>query len=88
MIKDSSAIRPLIDMAFLNLNMGETLRTIFMGVTALIAVLSFYNTLKLWRQTNRPIVSAFVETDSSSNIATTYNLLRMLLSYFSKLLLH
>lgn len=60
-------------MAFLN--MGETLRTIFMAVATLIAVLSFFNTVRLWKQTNRPIVSAFVETDCSGNEATTYNLL-------------
>lgn len=55
--------------------MDETLRTIFMGIATLIAVLSFFNTTRLWRKANRPILSAFVETDSTGNLATMYNLL-------------
>ena len=54
---------------------GETLRTLFMGIATLVAVFSFLNTIRLWQQTNRPIVSAFVETHSSGNIATMYQLL-------------
>lgn len=53
----------------------ETLRTLFMGIATLIAVFSYFNTVRLWRKSNRPIVSAVIETDSSGNIATTYNLL-------------
>lgn len=53
----------------------ETLRTIFMGIATLIAVFSYFNTVRLWRKSNRPIVSAVIETESSGNIATTYNLL-------------
>ena len=55
--------------------MGETLRTVFMGATSLIAALSFFSTVRLWRKTNRPIVSAFVETSSAGNVATMYSLL-------------
>lgn len=55
--------------------MDETLRTVFMGVATLVAVLSFFNTVRLWLKTNRPIISAFVETESARNVATTYNLL-------------
>ncbi|WP_088892792.1 hypothetical protein [Leptolyngbya ohadii] len=54
---------------------GETLRTIFTGIATSVAVFSFFNTTRLWRKTNRPIVSAFVETDSAGNVATMYNLL-------------
>lgn len=46
-----------------------------MGIATLVAVFSFFNTIRLWRKTNRPIVSAFVETKSAGNVATTYNLL-------------
>jgi hypothetical protein len=53
----------------------ETLRILLMAASTLIAVLSYRNTVKLWKKTNRPIVSAFVETESSGNIATTYDLL-------------
>ena len=55
--------------------MDETLRTVFMGMSTLIAVFSFFNTTRLWRKGNRPILSAFVETDSTGNVATMYNLL-------------
>ncbi|MGB5710386.1 MAG: hypothetical protein WBM44_05700 [Waterburya sp.] len=46
-----------------------------MGVATLVAVFSFFNTIRLWQQTNRPIVSAFVETHSAGNVATMYKLL-------------
>ena len=55
--------------------MDETLRTVFMGIAALVAVFSFFNTTRLWRKTNRPIVSAFVKTESAGNVATMYSLL-------------
>ena len=55
--------------------MGETLRTVFMGIATLVAVFSFFNTTRLWRKANRPILSAFVETHSAGNVATMYNLL-------------
>lgn len=54
---------------------GETLRTLFMRIATLVAVFSFFNTIRLWRQSNRPIVSASVETHSAGNIATIYKLL-------------
>ena len=55
--------------------MDETLRTIFMGIATLVAVFSFFTTIRLWQKTNRPIISAFIETHSTGNMATTYNLL-------------
>jgi hypothetical protein len=55
--------------------MDETLRTVFMGMSTLVAVFSFFNTTRLWRKGNRPILSAFVETYSAGNVATMYNLL-------------
>ncbi|MEM8808093.1 MAG: hypothetical protein AAGF01_18895 [Cyanobacteria bacterium P01_G01_bin.38] len=55
--------------------MDETLRTVFMGIATLVAVFSFFNTTRLWRKANRPILSAFVETHSAGNVATMYNLL-------------
>lgn len=55
--------------------MDETLRTVFMGTATLVAVASFFNTTRLWRKANRPILSAFVETYSTGNVATMYNLL-------------
>ena len=55
--------------------MDDTLRTVFMGIATLVGVFSFFNTTRLWRKANRPILSAFIETHSSGNIATMYNLL-------------
>jgi hypothetical protein len=55
--------------------MDETLRTVFMGIATLVAVFSFFNTTRLWRKANRPILSAFVETYSAGNVAIMYNLL-------------
>ncbi|MBD2625128.1 hypothetical protein [Trichormus variabilis] len=70
----------IVKIFIMNLNVSEKLdldivRTLIMSFTALIAVFSFGNTIILWRKTNRPIISAFVETHSRGNIATTYNLL-------------
>ena len=50
----------------------NTLQPLATEIIALVAILGFFNTRWLWKQTNRPIVSAFVETDSDSsgNIAT------------------
>jgi hypothetical protein len=55
--------------------MDETLRTVFTGIATLVAVFSFFNTTRLWKKANRPILSAFVETHSTGNVATTYKLL-------------
>lgn len=55
--------------------MDETLRTVFMGISTLVTVFTFFNTTRLWKKGNRPIVSAFVETESSGNVAIMYNLL-------------
>jgi hypothetical protein len=46
-----------------------------MGVSTLVAIYSAYNTTRLWTKGNRPILSAFVETESSGNVAIMYNLL-------------
>jgi len=54
--------------------MDETLRTVFMGIATVVAVFSFFNTTRLWRKGNRPILSAFVETRSAGNVATMYDL--------------
>jgi hypothetical protein len=54
---------------------GETLRTVFSGIIALVSVLAFFNTTRLWKKGNRPILSAFVETQSSGNVAIMYSLL-------------
>ncbi|GAB4534363.1 MAG: hypothetical protein Tsb0014_20490 [Pleurocapsa sp.] len=42
-------------------------------IIAIVAILGFFNTRWLWKQTNRPIVSAFVETHSAGNVATMFN---------------
>jgi hypothetical protein len=55
--------------------MDETLRTVFMGISTLVAVFSSFNTTRLWRKGNRPILSAFVETDSTGSMGVLYNLL-------------
>lgn len=54
---------------------NDTLRTVFMGISTVVTVFTFFNTINLWKKGNRPIVSAFVETESSGNVAIMYNLL-------------
>lgn len=55
--------------------MDETLRTLFTGISTLIAVFSFYNTISLWKKGNRPILSAFVQTElSDGDYFAMYNL--------------
>ena len=53
----------------------NTLQPIATEIIAVVAILGFFNTRWLWKQTNRPIVSAFVETHSAGNIATMFNLI-------------
>ena len=43
-------------------------------VIALFNILTFLNTRQLWQQSNRPIVSALVETYTSGNTSILYNL--------------
>ena len=50
------------------------LQPIATEIIALVAVLGFFSTKWRWTQSNRPIISALVETYSSGNIATCYNL--------------
>jgi hypothetical protein len=54
---------------------GETLRTVFSGIIAVVSIFSFFRTTELWKKGNRPILSAFVETESSGDTLITYNLL-------------
>jgi len=54
--------------------MDETLRTVFIGISTVVTVCTFFTTIQLWKKGNRPIVSAFVETESSGNVAIMYNL--------------
>ena len=52
----------------------EELRTII-SVAALIAsAISLYFTRRFWLQSNRPIITAFVDEHSSGNVSTTFNL--------------
>jgi hypothetical protein len=51
----------------------ETLRTVFMGISTLATVFICFNTTRLWKKGNRPIVSAFVETEFSGNVSIMYN---------------
>ena len=43
-------------------------------IIAVVAVSNFFNARSLWKQSNRPIVSALVETNSSGNIATFFDI--------------
>lgn len=52
----------------------KDLQPIASEVIAIVAVTGFFNTRWVWRQSNRPIVSALVETHSSGNVATLFNL--------------
>lgn len=52
----------------------EILRTVFMGISSLVTALICFNTTRLWKKGNRPIVSAFVENESRGNVAIMYNL--------------
>ena len=52
----------------------KSLQPIASEVIALVAVIGLFNTRWIWRQSNRPIVSAVVETHSSGNVATLFNL--------------
>ena len=52
----------------------KDLQPVASEVIALIVVIGFFNTRWIWRQSNRPIVSALVETYSSGNVATLFNL--------------
>ncbi len=53
----------------------NTLQPIATEIIALVAILGFFNTRLLWKQTNRPIVSAFVETHSTDNRDLRFNLI-------------
>jgi hypothetical protein len=55
--------------------MENNIRTICTAIIAVASVFSFWNTIRLWQKTYRPVLSAFVETSSSGNIATFYNLI-------------
>lgn len=55
-------------------NIFNILQPVATEIIAIIAILGFFNTRWLWKQTNRPIVSALVETHSAGNIGTTFNL--------------
>ena len=53
---------------------GDDIRTLI-SVSALVAsVLSLYFTRRFWLQSNRPIVTVFVDENSSGNMSTTFNL--------------
>lgn len=43
-------------------------------IIALVAVVGIFNTRWIWKQTNRPIISALVETESIGNMMSTFNL--------------
>lgn len=43
-------------------------------IISMMAVLGFLNTRLLWKQTNRPIVSALVETNTSGNMGIFFDL--------------
>jgi len=65
----------MVEKLHLIINAFNTLQPLATEIIALVAVLGIFNTRSLWKQTNRPIVSAFVETNSSGNIATMFNLI-------------
>lgn len=52
----------------------NTLQPLATEIIAFIAIISFVNNRWFWWQSNRPIVSALVETHSAGNIATMFNL--------------
>lgn len=53
---------------------GDDIRTLI-SVAALVAsAISLYFTRRFWLQSNRPIVTAFVDEHSSGNMATVFNL--------------
>lgn len=43
-------------------------------IISMMAVLGFLNARWLWRQTNRPIVSALIETHSAGNVGVLFNI--------------
>ena len=51
-----------------------TLPVVSSAVIAVVATIGQFITLRLWRKTNRPIVSAIVETHAGGNISVMYNL--------------
>jgi hypothetical protein len=54
--------------------MADDIRTLI-SIAALVAsVISLYFTRRFWLQSNRPIVTAFVDECSSGNMATAFNL--------------
>ena len=53
---------------------GQTLPVVSSSVIAIAALAGLLNTIRLWNKTNRPIVSAVVETHSESDIEVLYDL--------------
>jgi hypothetical protein len=52
----------------------NTLQPLATEIIAFLAIVGFFNTRWLWKESNRPIVSALVETHSAGNVATMFNL--------------
>ena len=53
------------------ISIGQQISTI---IIAAVAVFGIFNTRWIWKQTNRPVISALIETNSAGNMATTYDL--------------
>ena len=55
----------------------EQLPLVLSSVAVIVALLSVWEARRAWQQSNRPIVSAVVQTHETGNVATVYNLVVM-----------